>query len=231
MQLFRRELAETATAILPVALVVLVLSAVVIGAPLPGLAQVLVGVLAAVVGLTLFITGVKMALLPLSERLGASLTSRGSFLLLVGVAVWLGFTITIAEPDVRILALQLEGADPNGTLPSRWVFILAVSAGVGVAMGVAMLRTVFDWPLPWVLAAGYGLVALLAILAPGDYLALAFDFGAVTTGPITVPFVLAFNIGVVAVLAGRDDVSRGFGLIAIASIGPVVAVLLVGVLA
>lgn len=227
MNELRRELVEVVYAILPVTLVIVLLQLTLIHMPLADFAQFLLTVVMSVVGLALFLFGVKLGLLPLGESLGSYLPDRRFSVILI-FSFLLGFVITAAEPDVRIFASQIDSASED--LTSRSLLVYSISLGVGISIVLAMLRTIFDLKLVHLLAPCYALVFILSLFVPPNYVSIAFDSGGVTTGPITVPFLIALNVGVVAVLSGRSGVSQGFGLVALASVGPVIAVMLLGVL-
>lgn len=223
----RRELVEVLYAILPVTLVIAGLQFTLIHMPLADFVQFLLAVAMTVVGLALFLFGVKLGLLPLGESLGSYLPNRGFALILI-LGFLLGFVITAAEPDVRIFASQVDSASDE--LTSQSLLVYSISLGVGLSIVLAMLRTVFGLKLVYLLAPCYALVFVLSIFVPEGYFSIAFDSGGVTTGPITVPFLIALNVGVVAVLSGRGGVSQGFGLVALASVGPIIAVMALGVI-
>lgn len=223
----RRELVEVLYAILPVTLVIAGLQFTLIHMPLAEFVQFLLAVAMSVIGLALFLFGVKLGLLPLGESLGSYLPNRGFALILI-LGFVLGFVITAAEPDVRIFASQVDSA--SGGIASRSLLVYSISLGVGISIVLAMLRTVFGLKLVHLLAPCYAIVFILGVFVPEGYFSIAFDSGGVTTGPITVPFLIALNVGVVAVLSGRGGVSQGFGLVALASVGPIIAVMVLGVL-
>lgn len=223
----RRELIEVLYAILPVTVVIVGLQVTLIHMPLAEFAEFLLAVAMSVVGLALFLFGVKLGLLPLGESLGSYLPGRGFALILV-FGFLLGFVITAAEPDVRIFASQIDSASEG--FASRSLLVYSISLGVGISIVLAILRTIFNLKLVHLLAPCYALVFILSYFVEPDYFSIAFDSGGVTTGPITVPFLIALNVGLVAVLSGRSGVSQGFGLVALASVGPIIAVMILGVL-
>ncbi len=223
----KEEFLEVLYAVLPVTVVIVLLQISLIQMPFADFFQFLLAAAMTIVGLALFLFGVKLGLLPLGESLGSYLPSRGFALILV-FGFLLGFVITVAEPDVRIFASQINDASEG--LTSESLLIYSISLGVGISVVIAMLRTVFDLRLVHVLIPCYAVVFVLSYFVPDDYFSIAFDAGGVTTGPITVPFLIALNVGVVSVLAGRNGVSQGFGLVALASIGPIIAVMVLGVL-
>jgi hypothetical protein len=223
----KKEFVEVLRAVLPVSFLIVLLQLTLVRMPLADFVQFLLSAALAIIGLALFLFGVKLGLLPLGETLGAELPGRGIIAILV-FGFSLGFVVTVAEPDVRIFASQVSLASEG--LVSQNVLIYSISLGVGISVLIAIFRTIFDLQLAYVLLPCYVLVFVLSYFVPRDYFSIAFDAGAVTTGPITVPFLLALYVGIVAVLAGRSGVSQGFGLVAIASIGPIIAVMLLGVL-
>ena len=209
---------EAVSSVLPIAMIVLALAFTI--APLNG-PTVLLFVLSAAVlifGMTLFTLGSEIAMTPMGEMVGARLSERRSLSFLVVAGFLMGAVITIAEPDLTVLAAQVP-AFPNSAL------IFSVAAGVGLFLVLGLLRIVLRKRLNQMLLALYAIVFLLAIFADNDFLPVAFDSGGVTTGPITVPFILALGVGVAAVRGGQSAEEDSFGLVALCSIGPILAVL------
>ena len=209
---------EAISSVAPIALIVLALAFTI--TPLNG-PTVLLFVLSAVVliiGMTLFTLGSEISMTPMGEMVGARMTQKRSLPFLIGAGFLMGAVITIAEPDLTVLASQVP-AFPNSAL------IFSVAAGVGVFLVLGLLRIVFRKRLNLMLLFFYALVFVLAIFADNDFLPVAFDSGGVTTGPITVPFILALGVGVAAVRGGKSSEEDSFGLVAMCSIGPILAVL------
>ena len=209
---------EAVSSVLPIAMIVLALAFTI--APLNG-PTVLLFVLSAAVlifGMTLFTLGSEIAMTPMGEMVGARLSERRSLSFLVVAGFLMGAVITIAEPDLTVLAAQVP-AFPNSVL------IFSVAAGVGLFLVLGLLRIVLRRRLNQMLLVLYAIVFLLAIFADNDFLPVAFDSGGVTTGPITVPFILALGVGVAAVRGGQSAEEDSFGLVALCSIGPILAVL------
>jgi hypothetical protein len=223
-----KHLVEVASAILPITGIVLFLHFFV--APMGGeaLARFLGGTIMVSTGLLLFLHGVKSGLLPMGEAVGSELPRYGSVALVLATALGLGIVVTMAEPDVRVLALQVDLVS-QGEI-SRNMLVLVVSLGVGVCVCAAVLRIILGFPIAWFFAGGYLLILVLSFFTPDHFVPVAFDAGGVTTGPVTVPFILALGIGIASVLGGRSALSDGFGLIGIASIGPVIGVMILGML-
>ena len=211
---------ETALSVLPVTAIVLLLGATVAppGAIAPG--RFVAASLLLVAGLTVFLLGVDLGVEPMGERTGSALVARRNLPLLLGVAFAVGFVVTAAEPDVQVFADQVRGAFPG---VSKTGLALSIAAGVGLFLLAGLLRTVLDLPVKAVLLVSYALVAAAAVFAKPAFVGVAFDSGGATTGPMTVPFVMALGLGVAAV---RGRAEGGFGLTGVASAGPVLAVLL-----
>ena len=225
---FAENLKEVTLAVLPIAIVVVLLQIFLVTMPWLIFARFLIGVLMVLAGLLLFLQGVKIGLLPMGEAVGSELPKHGSLFFLVFFAFLLGFAVTVAEPDVRVLANQV-GIVSDGEIGSN-ILILTVALGVAVFVAMAMLRIVLKTPITWLLAGGYLLILLLSFITPPAFVPIAFDAGGVTTGPVTVPFILALGLGTVSVMGGRSSFADGFGLVGLASIGPVIGVMILGMI-
>ena len=183
----------------------------------------LLGAAMIVVGVMSFTLGAEASMTPMGERVGTAVTRSRRLPVIVLMGFLLGFLITISEPDLQVLAGQVP-AVPNLTL------ILSVAAGVGVFLVAALLRMLFGVALPPLLVFFYGVVFALAFFVPKDFLAVAFDSGGVTTGPMTVPFIMALGVGISAIRSDRHAADDSFGLVALCSIGPILAVLALGMI-
>ena len=219
----REKLLEALQAVLPIVAIVLVLCFSIAPVSPSILLCFLLGAAMIIVGIMFFTLGAEMSMSPMGERVGAVLTRSRSVPLIIGVGFALGFLITISEPDLQVLANQVPSI-PNMTL------ILSVAAGVGFFLIVAFLRMLLGIALPKLLVVFYGLIFVLAAFVPKEFLAVAFDSGGVTTGPITVPFIMALGVGVAAIRSDRHAADDSFGLVALCSVGPILAVLLLGIL-
>ncbi|PSL36409.1 uncharacterized protein DUF1538 [Planomicrobium soli] len=219
---------EVASAILPVTIVVIILQVALIRLPLEALLQFLIGVAFVSIGFFLFLLGVTAGLLPVGEMIGKKLPKTKKSWLIIGTGFLLGIAVTVAEPDVRVLATQIDEVS-GGTISSN-ILILSVAFGLAIFVALAMVRTIFRIPIHYMLIGGYILVFLISMLVPEAFVAISFDAGGVTTGPMAVPFILALGVGVASVLRNGSSDSEGFGLIGLASIGPVLAVMILGVL-
>jgi hypothetical protein len=228
MQSIKETVREVIYAVLPLTLIVIALQFTVIWLPLEMFLQFLVGVVMVTVGLALFLLGVHIGLLPVGEMIGSALPKTGKLWLIIVASFLLGFVVTVAEPDVRVLALQVDQVS-DGLIGSQ-LLIYSVALGVAFFVTLAMLRAIFNINITWLLIGSYGIVFLLAIFTPDSFIPISFDAGGVTTGPMTVPFILALGVGVASVLRGKSASSDGFGLVALASIGPILAVMVLGVM-
>lgn len=219
---------EIFQAIMPVAVLVIVLQLILFEQPGPIVVQFIVGVVLVALGLGLFLLGVKVGLLPLGEMIGSELPQRGSVMLMLLFTFLIGFVATAAEPDVRVLAHQIATVS-DGEINNK-VLIAFVSLGVGLFMAVAALRVLLGVPISYIILVGYTMVFILSAFVPDQFVPISFDSGGVTTGPMTVPFILALGVGFTSVLGGKSSLSDSFGFVALASIGPILAVMFLGVI-
>ncbi len=212
---------ESLAAVLPITLIVLLITVVLVPLDLGPVMLFLTGAVLLIVGMGFFQLGAEMAMMPLGEGIGVQISKHRNIVMVVLLGFFMGALITISEPDLQVLAGQVP-AVPN------MVLILTVAAGVGIFLALAILRILFQMSLSNILLVFYGLVLLLSILAPADFLAVAFDAGGVTTGPMTVPFIMTMGVGLASVRSDRKSSDDSFGLVAFSSIGPIMAVLLLG---
>lgn len=219
---------EVVKAVVPITVVVILLQVFLISMPWIIFSRFLIGVVMVISGMFLFLQGVKIGLLPMGEAIGAELPKRGSMLFLLFFAFVLGFMVTLAEPDVWVLVGYVDSVSEG--LVNRYILVASVALGVGIFVTLAMLRIVLNVPIAYLLAGGYILILVLSFFTPADFVPISFDAGGVTTGPVTVPFILALGLGVTAVLGGRSSIHDGFGLIGLASIGPVLGVMVLGII-
>lgn len=233
MQSPKETVAEVIYAILPVTIVVFILQFTVIWLPAAEFLQFVIGVIMVSTGLILFLVGVHIGLLPVGEMIGSSLPATGKLWLVLGASFLLGFVVTVAEPDVRVLANYIENVSQESDVVEeipRNLLIYTVALGLAIFVVFAIARLIFNIPIRYLLVVGYGIVFLLSAFAPTDFIPISFDAGGVTTGPMAVPFILAYGVGVAAVLKGKSSSADGFGLVALASIGPVISVLTLGII-
>lgn len=220
---FTEKLNEALKAVFPIIGIVLILSFTIAPIPASILLLFLFGAVLLIIGMMFFTLGAELSMTPMGERVGTKMASARRLSIVLLLCFLLGFIITISEPDLQVLAEQVPSV-PNHVL------ILSVACGVGLFLIIAMLRMLFSKSLPFLLILFYTLVIFLAFLVPSDFLAVAFDSGGVTTGPMTVPFIMALGIGFAAVRSDKHAEDDSFGLVALCSIGPILAVLLLGLL-
>jgi hypothetical protein len=226
--LLKDKLLEVLGAVVPLIVVVTMLQVALVRAPIALFVQFLVGSILVVVGMMLLFIGVDFGILPMARFIGAEMPKRKSIGLIVGVAFAMGFATTVAEPDVLVLSSQVDLAS-DGVIRERTVTYV-IAGGVGVFMSMAMLRVLYGFPMTYQLMAAYLVMIILSLLAPAEFVPLAYDAGSVTTGVLTTPVVISLAVGLSSVLAGRSAVTDGFGLLGFGSIGPIIAVLVMGLL-
>lgn len=226
LPLLKLKLAEIVKDVAPLVGTVSLLQILFVHAPLGLFLQFLGGSLLSGLGMMLLFAGIDLGVLPMGRYIGAELPRRGSLRFIVAVAFGLGFAVTVAEPDVLILSEQVQRASAGRLGGAGLVAIIA--AGVGLFTAIGFVRIVKGFPMTWLLAAIYSAILLLSFVSSRNLVPLAYDAGSVTTGVLTAPVVLALALGLSSVLSGRGAVSDGFGLLGLASTGPILAVLLFG---
>jgi hypothetical protein len=223
----------------PIVVVVAVFQLLVLRQPLPDLAGLLGGLLMVLLGLTLFTKGLELGLFPIGEALAHALARRGSLGLLLVFAFALGFGTTVAEPALIAVAdeaarVAAQGGVIQDSLQGRQDYALGlrytVALSVGAALVLGVIRILRGWPVQWLIIGGYVGVVVMTGLAPPEIIGIAYDSGGVTTSTITVPLVAALGVGLAGSIAGRSPLVDGFGLIAFASLTPMIFVLAYGAL-
>ena len=222
----------------PIIVVIGVFQVFIIRQPVDGLTSIVVGGLLVFAGLTFFIFGLRLALFPVGEGLAHSLARKGSLFWLIVFAFVLGFGTTVAEPALIAVATEAAAvaADaeviaktPEAMSDYAFGLRMTVALAVGVALVLGVLRIITNWSLPILIISGYALVVLLTALAPPEIIGIAYDSGGVTTSTVTVPLVTALGVGLASSLRGRNPMLDGFGLIAFASLTPILFVLVYGI--
>ncbi|NLK27073.1 MAG: DUF1538 domain-containing protein [Clostridiales bacterium] len=212
---------EALYSVLPVTFIVLLLSFTFTPMPFYSIVLFLIGALLLIIGMTFFTLGADISMMNIGEKMGSYLTKSRKLSLVIVTTLFIGAFITIAEPDLKVLASQTP-AVPDAVL------INAVAIGVGIFLVISFLRILFQIKLSHILIGLYLLVFLLAIFTHENFLAVAFDSGGVTTGPITVPFIMALGIGLASVRGDKTTEEDSFGLVALCSVGPIITVLILG---
>ena len=220
--IFKKPMHESLTSVLPIMLIVLALGFTIAPVPNNAMMAFLLGGVLLIGGMGLFTLGSEMSMIPLGQAVGSEITRSKKVWVIVGISFLIGIIITVAEPDLQVLANQVPAIENN-------VIIWSVAVGVGVFLVIALLRILLGIQLRWLLIGFYILVFGLAMFVSPDFWAVAFDSGGVTTGPMTVPFIMALGVGVSAIRSDRHAADDSFGLVALCSVGPILAVLILGI--
>lgn len=218
---FKEKIIESTKSVLPVFIIVILLCFIT-GMKMSVLTAFMFGALLVVIGTGIFNVGADMSMTQMGEYVGAQMTKSKKIWLIIILSFLVGVMITMSEPDLKILAT-------NASIDPKWLLTISVSCGVGAFLVVAMLRIIFGIKLRYLLLVFYIATFILAIFVPADFWAIAFDSGGVTTGPMTVPFVLALGVGVSSIRSDSQENNDSFGLVALCSVGPIVAVLVLGI--
>lgn len=225
--------------LVPIFAVVLVFQVFVIKQPVPDLAQLISGSFFVILGLTLFVQGLEQSLFPLGEDMAYAFARKGSLFWLLVFAFCLGFGTTIAEPALIAIADEAAAIASQGHLidtsdAARASYALGlrltVALSVGCAIVIGVVRIIRGWPLYYLIIGGYSCVIVMTPFAPAEIVGIAYDSGGVTTSTITVPLVTALGVGLATAIKGRNPVTDGFGLIAFASLTPMIFVMAYGML-
>lgn len=216
------KLKETANSVLPIMGIVLLLGLTVAHLDWFLLGRFVIGGILLIIGLTIFLLGVDLGIQPLGERCGAELTKKKNMTLLLICAFIIGFIVTAAEPDIQVFGDQVLGVFP---FVNKAALTFSIAGGVGLFIMLGLMRTVLDFSIKITLFVAYTVLFIVAMFAPNTFIGIAFDSGGATTGPMTVPFIMALGLGVSSVRA-KDDSGNSFGLTGVASIGPVAAVVI-----
>jgi hypothetical protein len=222
----------------PIVLIVAFFQIVVIRQPVENLTEIAIGFVFVLIGLTIFIRGLEMALFPIGEALATAFVRKGSLMWLLLFSFALGFGTTVAEPaliavskeasEVMVAAGAIDSAPGSAAGYARALrYTVAVSVGVALVLGV--FRILKGWPVHWLIISGYAIVVGLTAIAPEEIIGIAYDSGGVTTSTITVPLVTALGVGLASMIKGRNPMIEGFGLIAFASLMPIMFVLAFGI--
>jgi len=238
-KVFLKSLLESFYDLLPIVLVIGFFQLVVLKQPIPNLLEILIGSFFVLIGLTLFVQGLEMGLFPLGESLAFAFAKKGSLTWLLIFAFALGFGTTVAEPALIAVAneaakVAAEGNVIDATEQSRTDYAfglrLTVALSVGFAIVIGVLRIIRGWPVQYLIIGGYLGVIVMTLFAPPEIIGIAYDSGGVTTGTITVPLLTALGVGLASSIRGRNPMVDGFGLIAFASLTPMIFVMVYGMI-
>lgn len=219
--LLKEKLMESVRSVLPIALIVACLCLFLVPIHTGLFLAFVLGTATIILGMTLFNIGAELSMMQIGHHIGAQITRSKNIMYIILTSLALGIAITIAEPDLQVLAANVPNID-------TMMLIVTVSVGVGIFLVVSMLRILLGAPMKWILLFFYGIVFLLAAVSNPDFLSVAFDSGGVTTGPMTVPFIMALGGGVASIRSDGNAMSDSFGLVALCSIGPILSVLVLG---
>jgi hypothetical protein len=237
LRLLGKSLLGSLRDLLPIILVVGFFQVVIIQQPIPNFIEILVGTLFIVIGLTLFVHGLESGLFPIGETMAHEFASKGSLFWLLAFAFALGFGTTIAEPaliavaeEASVIAAEGEAIEDTDASRKEYAFglRLTVAISVGFAILVGVFRILKGWPIQYLILGGYCGVVIMTIFAPEEIIGIAYDSGGVTTSTITVPLVTALGVGLASSIKGRNPMIDGFGLIAFASLTPMIFVMAYG---
>ena len=232
-------LLESVRDLIPIILVIAFFQLLVLRQPIPNLASLLGGTLLVIIGLTLFVYGLKIGLFPIGESMAHSFASKGSLAWLSAFAFALGFGTTVAEPALIAVAAEAAEIAANGgmienTEPAMEAYAdglrYTVAVSVGLAIVIGVVRIIMGWPVQYLIMGGYAGVVVMTMFAPPEIIGIAYDSGGVTTSTITVPLVTALGVGLATSIRGRNPMTDGFGLIAFASLTPMIFVMAYGML-
>jgi hypothetical protein len=225
--------------LLPIILVIAFFQLAVLRQPIPNFGEIAVGIVLVVVGLTLFVQGLNLGLFPIGESMAHAFASKGNIFWLLCFAFALGFGTTIAEPALIAVADEAAlvaanggviGSDPSSLEAYADGLRYTVALSVGIAIVIGVFRIVMGWPIQYLIVIGYLGVVVMTVFAPREIIGIAYDSGGVTTSTITVPLVTALGVGLASSIKGRNPMVDGFGLIAFASLTPMIFVMGYGML-
>ena len=228
-QALKDKIIESLTSILPIALIIIVLSMTFTPLDSGTFVLFMVGVVLLILGLGCFTLGADMSMLVIGEKIGSAMTHSRKIWLIALLSFVIGIIVTIAEPDLQILAEQVPAVAEKVPQLGNYLLIITVAVGVGIFLTVAMLRIVLRIRLSLLLILFYVTAFILSIFVSDEFWAVSFDSGGVTTGPMTVPFIMSLGVGVASIRSDKNGQDDSFGLVALSSVGPIVAVLTLGI--
>ena len=228
-QALKDKIIESLTSILPIALIIIVLSMTFTPLGSGTFVLFMVGVVLLILGLGCFTLGADMSMLVIGEKIGSAMTHSRKIWLIALLSFVIGIIVTIAEPDLQILAEQVPAVAEKVPQLGNYLLIITVAVGVGIFLTVAMLRIVLRIRLSVLLIIFYVTAFILSIFVSDEFWAVSFDSGGVTTGPMTVPFIMSLGVGVASIRSDKNGQDDSFGLVALSSVGPIVAVLTLGI--
>ncbi len=223
MKLFFEKIKEAAISVLPLSAVFLLLHFTVAEMPLWYLYTFLAAIVLLILGMSVFMIGIENSVMPIGEMIGTQMTKSKKLWIILVMGFILGLSVTLAEPDLQVLAMQI-------TSVNKTLFVTSVAVGVGIYLMMALLRIVFQFSMARIFQISYALIFILAIFVKPEFISIAFDSSGVTTGPVTVPFILTLGMGVSSIRGGKSAEEDSFGLCGLCSVGPILTVLILGLL-
>ncbi len=219
---------ESLSSIIPIILILLAFNKFVLKVPLENPRAILIGLVLSTIGLVIFSLGLRLGMMPLGDSVGANLAQCSSVWVVLLFGFIVGFAVTLAEPSLQALGYQVE--DLSAGIVKKQTVVLTVALGVGLAVTIGLLKIIFHIPLVKIVVPGFILAAIFGSLAPKTMLGVAFDAGGVTTGPVTVPIIVALGVGLASTLSGRDPLMDGFGMVTLAYLVPIFSVLILSII-
>lgn len=224
MQLLYDKLKETMTSVLPIVVIVFLLSLFMVDIPGDMMIRFIIGAVCLILGLTIFLLGIDVGMTPIGEKMGESIVKSSSIKFILFLTFLIGFSVTVAEPDLAVLGEQI--AEATGGMLSAGLIISVVGIGVGAMISMGMIRILKGIPLKYFYTATYGLIFVICLLASTDFIAMGFDSSGSTTGAMTTPFILTIGASASALKSGESSEKDSFGLVGAMSTGPIIAVML-----
>lgn len=220
-KIFKTKTKESFLSVFPIMIIGIILSLTLVKLDIANLFMFILGAIFLIIGMAFFSVGAEISLMKIGEETGKYVTRKRKIWLFIIFAFLLGFLVTIAEPDLTVLAEQ------SGI--NKYAIIISISIGIGVFLAISVLRIIFQLKISVILIISYGIIFLLGIFVPKDFLPMSFDASGVTTGAMTVPFIIAFGFGISSSRGDRTSTDDSFGLVGIASIGPIIAIMILGI--
>lgn len=215
--------------VLPITIVMLILQYFLIGIETNNFLVFFIGSIITMAGFAIFLVGVENSLITLGELAGKKMIEKSKIWFILCIGITIGFAVTIAEPGVQLLANQINSL-PGESFINKYILTITISLGVGIYLVLATLRFIYKIPLKRILIISYILIFILAFISPQEFVGIAFDAGGATTGSTSVPFILALGIGMASAKGTKQETYENFGYVGLASVGPVLAVLILGVI-
>lgn len=227
----KKSLFEVVSSIIPMVVIIIILGLTLTGFTTDDgenlVMPLIAGTIMIIIGMTMFLSGANVSMMEIGKRAGTFLVQKRKLSLVILLGFIIGFSVTIAEPDVQVLSTQVTAVSEGAI--SRVLLVSVVGAGVGIFMVLGIMRIALQKKLVFMLGIGYGIAFLIAFFfTHASFFSIAFDSGGVTTGPITVPFILAFSAGITSTIRSQKKGDDSFGMVGLASLGPIIAVLILG---